>query len=47
MSEIEIKLDESVTERHLLHRIARELTTIRIQNTELLKFMRDAETEVP
>lgn len=35
------------TDSDRLDRIARELTTIRIQNTELLKFMRDAETEVP
>src|SRR5882762_322754 len=41
------KLDDGITERDLLFRIARELTTIRKQNTELVKFMRDAETEVP
>lgn len=40
-------LDDSVTERDLLWRIARELATVRKQNTELLRFMRDAETEVP
>lgn len=45
--EPEFKLDDSVTERDLLWRIARELGTLRQQNTELLKFMRDAETEVP
>ncbi len=43
----EIKLDDSVTDRHLLHRIARELTQLRVQNAELLRFYRDAETEVP
>ena len=47
MSEPEFKLDDSVTERDLLFRIVRELTTMRIQNTELLKFYRDAEAEVP
>lgn len=45
--EPEYKLDDSITERDLLFRIARELTTLRKQNTELLGFMRDAETEVP
>ncbi len=47
MEEPEFKLDDSITERDLLFRIARELTTIRRQNTELLGFYRDAETEVP
>ncbi len=45
--ETDYKLDDSVTERDLLHRIARELTQLRQQNSELLKFYRDAETEVP
>jgi hypothetical protein len=45
--EPEFKLDDSVTERDLLHRIARELTQLRKQNTELLRFYRDAEVEVP
>jgi septation ring formation regulator EzrA len=45
--EVEYKLDDSVTERDLLHRIARELTSLRKINTELVRFMRDAETEVP
>jgi hypothetical protein len=45
--EPEYKLDDSVTERDLLFRIARELTVMRQQNTELLKFFRDAEVEVP
>ncbi len=45
--ETDFKLDDSVTERDLLHRIARELVQLRQQNTEMLKFMRDAETEVP
>lgn len=45
--EPEYHLDDSVTERDLLWRIARELTTLRKQNTELLRFYRDAETEVP
>ena len=40
-------LDDSVTERDLLWRIARELTQIRKLNSELVRFMRDAETEVP
>lgn len=47
MTEPEFKLDDSVTERDLLFRIYRELVTIRKQNTELVRFMRDAETEVP
>jgi len=47
MSESEPKLDATITDRDLLHRIARELTQLRIQNTELLKFYRDAEAEVP
>lgn len=46
MSE-EPKLDPSLTDRDLLFRIARELGTIRQQNTEMLRFLRDAETEVP
>ena len=45
--EPEFKLDDSVTERDLLFRIARELTTMRKQNTELLGFYRNAEAEVP
>ena len=45
--EPEFKLDDSITERDLLFRIARELATLRRQNTELLKFYRDAEVEVP
>ena len=46
-TEPEYKLDDSVTERDLLWRIARELTTLRKQNTEMLGFFRDAESEVP
>jgi hypothetical protein len=45
--EPDYKLDDKVTERDLLFRIVRELTTLRKQNTELLRFYRDAETEVP
>ncbi len=45
--EPEFKLDDSVTERDLLFRIFRELVTIRKQNTELVRFAREAETEVP
>jgi hypothetical protein len=45
--EPEFKLDPSITDRDLLFRIARELVTLRRQNTELLKFYRDAEAEVP
>lgn len=45
--EPEFKLDASVTERDLLFRIARELTTLRKLNSEMVKFMRDAEAEVP
>lgn len=47
MNKPEYVLDDSVTERDLLWRIARELTDLRKLNTELVKFMRDAETEVP
>lgn len=47
MSEVEFKLDDSVTDRDLLFRIARELTQLRQQNTELLRFYREAETEIP
>src|ERR1700757_80919 len=43
----EPKLDDSLTERDLLFRIARELTSVRKLNAELVKFMRDAEAEVP
>jgi hypothetical protein len=45
--EPDFKLDPTVTERDLLHRIFRELVTIRKQNTELVGFYRSAETEVP
>jgi hypothetical protein len=45
--EPEYKLDDSVTERDLLFRIARELTTIRKQMTEALGAMREAEKEIP
>lgn len=47
MANVEYKLDESVPTRDLLFRIVRELTQLRQQNTELLKFYRDAEAEVP
>lgn len=45
--ETDFKLDETVTERDLLFRIARELTQIRQQNTEILRYTREAESEVP
>lgn len=45
--EPEYKLDDSVTERDLLFRIARELTTMRKQLTEAISYMRNAEAEVP
>ncbi len=45
--ETEFKLDPLVTDRDLLFRITRELTQLRQQNTELLSFYRNAETEVP
>jgi hypothetical protein len=45
--EPERKLDDSVTDRDLLFRIARNLDILRQQNTELIGFYRDAETEVP
>lgn len=47
MSESDYKLDDSVTERDLLWRIARELTDQRKLLSELVRFMRDAEAEVP
>lgn len=47
VDEAEYKLDDSISERDLLFRIYRELVLIRKQNTELVGFMRDAETEVP
>lgn len=46
MSESEFKLDDSVSERDLLFRIARELTTLRKQTTEMINYLRDAESEV-
>jgi hypothetical protein len=45
--EPEYRLDDTVTERDLLFRIYRELVTIRKQNTEMVGFLRDAESEVP
>jgi hypothetical protein len=45
--EPEYKLDDSVTERDLLFRIARELTTIRKGVSQALFAMGEAEKEVP
>lgn len=45
--EPDFKLDASITERDLLWRIAREMILLRQQQTELLSFYRNAETEVP
>src|SRR5882757_6276945 len=45
--EPEFKLDDSVTERDLLFRIARELTTIRQGVSKALYAMGEAEKEVP
>ncbi len=45
--ETDFKLDDSVTVRDLLFRIVRELTQVRQQNAELLRYARDAESEVP
>jgi hypothetical protein len=45
--ELEYKLDDSVTERDLLFRIARELTTIRQGVAKALYAMAEAEKEVP
>jgi hypothetical protein len=45
--EPEYKLDDSVTERDLLFRIARELTTIRQGMSKALFAMAEAEKEVP
>lgn len=47
MEEPEFKLDDSITERDLLFRIVRELTTMRKQLTEAISYMRGAEAEVP
>lgn len=43
----EVKLDDSITERDLLFRIARELTTIRTQMQKVLFSIADAESEIP
>jgi hypothetical protein len=45
--EPEFKLDESVTDRDLLFRIARELTTIRQLTSKALFAMGEAEQEIP
>ncbi len=45
--EPDFKLDDSVTERDLLFRIARELTTIRQGVSKALYAMGEAEKEVP
>ena len=45
--EPEYKLDDSVTERDLLHRACRELTLIRQQLSKVLFAIHDAESEVP
>lgn len=45
--EPEFKLDDSVTERDLLFRLAREVTAQRKLMSEMVKFLRDAEDEVP
>jgi hypothetical protein len=45
--EPDFKLDDSVTERDLLFRIARELTTIRKGVSQALYAMGEAEKEVP
>lgn len=45
--EPEYKLDDSITERDLLFRIARELANMRKHMTEALSYMRNAESEVP
>lgn len=45
--ESEPTLDDSVTDRDLLWRIAKELTQMRKLQSELVRFYRDAESEVP
>ena len=45
--EPEFKLDDSVTERDLLFRIARELTSIRQLTSKALYAMGEAEKEIP
>lgn len=45
--EPDYKLDPSLTERDLLFRVARELTTIRTQLNKVLYAIHDAESEVP
>ena len=47
MSKPEHKLDSSLTERDLLFRIARELTTIRTQMSKVLFSIAEAESEIP
>lgn len=39
--------DREITEREHLGRIAREITTIRVMMTEVVAYMRDAESEIP
>jgi hypothetical protein len=47
MDESEFKLDDATTERDLLFRIVRELTTLRQQVNKALFAMSSAEKEVP
>lgn len=45
--EPEYKLDDSITERDLLFRVARELSTIRQQLSSVLFSIKEAESEIP
>lgn len=45
--EVEFKLDNSLTERDLLFRACRELTTMRQMLTKVVNYMVDAESEIP
>lgn len=47
MIEVEYKLDDSVRERDLLFRIARDMRDVRNMLVEVVKYMKDAESEVP
>lgn len=47
VDESNYKLDDSVTDRQLLFRMARELTQMRGMLAQVIKYMIDAESEIP
>lgn len=47
MTEVEYKLDDSISERDLLFRIARDIRDTRNMLVEVVRYMKDAESEVP